>query len=186
MKVARILWYRPQEHFLGKFKSIKQRNGQKKSKNVANLYWLSKYKWKCGSGWLCQGARTAAACVQTLIVTNDCWAASDNNSATSRPNNTCRQYFASPYSATPDTGNSAAKTNISGYDDMEDNVKSVCLNHGIMGRRFPDGGLLRYRKWVPQQLGDVIVVTNSPPIGLMRSQLTNHQEGIVLAVRAWS
>ena len=22
--------------------------------------------------------------------------------------------------------------------------------HGIMGRRFPDGGLLRYRKWVPQ------------------------------------
>ena len=37
--------------------------------------------------------------------------------------------------------------------------------HGIMGRRFPDGGLLRYRKWVPQQLGDVIVVTNSPPIG---------------------
>ena len=24
-----------------------------------------------------------------------------------------------------------------------------------MGRRFPDGGLLRYRKWVPQQLGDV-------------------------------
>ena len=27
--------------------------------------------------------------------------------------------------------------------------------HGIMGRRFPDGGLLKYRKWVPQQLGDV-------------------------------
>ena len=26
--------------------------------------------------------------------------------------------------------------------------------HG-MGRRFPDGGLLRYIKWVPQQLGDV-------------------------------
>ena len=24
----------------------------------------------------------------------------------------------------------------------------VC-SHGIMGRRFPDGGLLRYRKWVP-------------------------------------
>ena len=49
-----------------------------------------------------------------------------------------------------------------------------------MGRRFPDGGLLRYRKWVPQQLGDVIVVTNSPPIGHMRSQLTYHQVGIVL------
>ena len=30
-----------------------------------------------------------------------------------------------------------------------------CFKHGIMGRRFPDGGLLRYRKWVPQQLGDV-------------------------------
>ena len=58
--------------------------------------------------------------------------------------------------------------------------------HGIMGRRFPDGGLLRYRKWVPQQLGDVIVVTNSPPIGHMRSQLTNHQVGIVLDVQAWS
>ena len=54
-----------------------------------------------------------------------------------------------------------------------------------MGRRFPDGGLLRYRKWVPQQLGNVIVVTNSPPIGLMRSQLTNHQVGIVFAVRVW-
>ena len=52
--------------------------------------------------------------------------------------------------------------------------------HGIMGRRFLDGGLLRYRKWVPQQLRDVIVVTNSPPIGHMRSQLTNHQVGIVL------
>ena len=63
---------------------------------------------------------------------------------------------------------------------------SECIFHGIMGRRFPDGGLLRYRKWVPQQLGDGIVVTNSPPIGLMRSQLTNHQVGIVLDVQAWS
>ena len=61
---------------------------------------------------------------------------------------------------------------------------SQARRHGIMGRRFPDGGLLRYRKWVPQQLGDV--VSNSPLIGLMRSQLTNHQVGIVLAVRAWS
>ena len=59
-------------------------------------------------------------------------------------------------------------------------------SHGIMGRRFPDGGLLRYRKWVPQQLGDVIVVTNSPPIGHMRSQLTNHQVGIILDVQGWS
>ena len=56
-----------------------------------------------------------------------------------------------------------------------------------MGRRFPDGGLLRYRKLVPQQLGDVIVVvTNSPPIGHMISQLTNHQVEIVLDVQAWS
>ena len=60
------------------------------------------------------------------------------------------------------------------------------IAHGIMGRRFPDGGLLWYRKWVPQQLGDVIFVTNSPPIGHMRSQLTNHQVGIVLDVQAWS
>ena len=59
-------------------------------------------------------------------------------------------------------------------------------NHEIMGRRLPDGGLLRYRKGVPQQLGDVIVVTNSPPIGLMRSQLTNHQVGNVLDIQAWS
>ena len=62
----------------------------------------------------------------------------------------------------------------------------VCLLHGIMGRRFPDGGLLRYRKWVPQQLGYVIDVTTSPPIGHMRSQLTNHQVGIVIDVQAWS
>ena len=54
--------------------------------------------------------------------------------------------------------------------------------HGIMGMRFPDGGLLRYIKCVPQQLGDVIVVTNSPVIGHMRSQLTNHQVGIVLDI----
>ena len=59
-------------------------------------------------------------------------------------------------------------------------------SHGIMGRRFPDWGLLRCRKWVPKQLGDVIVVTKSLPIGHMRSQLTNHQVGFVLAVRAWS
>ena len=64
--------------------------------------------------------------------------------------------------------------------------KKQYSDHGIMGRRFPDGGLLRYRKRVPQQLGDVIVVTNSAPIGLMRSQLTNHQVGIVFAVRIWS
>ena len=69
---------------------------------------------------------------------------------------------------------------------IHNSLKEKCLIHGIMGRRFPDGGLLRYRKWVPQQLGDVIVVTNSPPIGHMRSKLTNHQVGIVLDVQAWS
>ena len=55
-----------------------------------------------------------------------------------------------------------------------------------MGRRFPDGGLLSYIKHKQQQLGDVIVVTNSPPIRHMRSQLTNHQVGIILDVQAWS
>ena len=64
--------------------------------------------------------------------------------------------------------------------------KEKDFSHGIMGRRFPDGGMLRYRKLVAQQLGDVIVVTNSPPIGHMRSQLTNHQVEIVLAIRVWS
>ena len=62
----------------------------------------------------------------------------------------------------------------------------VTLDHGIMGTGIPAGGLLRYRKWVPQQLGDVIVVANSPPIGLMRCKLTNHHLGIVLDVQAWS
>ena len=60
--------------------------------------------------------------------------------------------------------------------------KEKDFSHGIIGRRFPDGGLLRYRKLVPQQLGDVIVITKSPPIGLMRSQLINHQVGIILDV----
>ena len=65
-------------------------------------------------------------------------------------------------------------------------MRNEYSTHGIMGRRFPDGGLLRYRKLVPQQLGDVIVVTNSHPIGLMRSQLTNHQGGIILDIQTWS
>ena len=65
-------------------------------------------------------------------------------------------------------------------------VSKESKGHGIMGTGIPAGGLLRYRKWVPQQLGDVIVVANSPPIGLMRCKLTNHHLGIVLDVRAWS
>ena len=31
-----------------------------------------------------------------------------------------------------------------------------CCAQRRMGRKLTDGGLLRYRKWVPQQLGDVI------------------------------
>ena len=46
-------------------------------------------------------------------------------------------------------------------------------------------GVAEIQKMSPS-LGDVIVVTDSPPIGLMRSRLTNQQVGIVLAVRAWS
>ena len=57
------------------------------------------------------------------------------------------------------------------------------------GNRNPGWGVAEIQKMSPpnpQQLGDVIVVTNSPHIGLMRSQLTNQQEGIILDVRAWS
>ena len=50
------------------------------------------------------------------------------------------------------------------------------------GREVPRWGVAEIQK----QLGDVIVVINSPPIGHMRSQLTNHQVGIVLDVQAWS
>ena len=65
-----------------------------------------------------------------------------------------------------------------------------------MGRRFPDGGLLRYRKWVPQQLGDVNKQGSgdSRPIGARHGNTSaNHtdlQSGYgwpcVFAVRMWS
>ena len=65
-----------------------------------------------------------------------------------------------------------------------------------MGRRFPDGGLLRYRKWVPQQLGDVNKQESgdSRPIGARHGDTAaNHtdlQSGCgrpcVFAVRLWS
>ena len=68
--------------------------------------------------------------------------------------------------------------------------------HGIMGRRFPDGGLLRYRKWVPQQLGDVNKQWSgdSRPMGARHGDTAaNHtdlQSGCgrtcVFAVRVWS
>ena len=65
-----------------------------------------------------------------------------------------------------------------------------------MGRRFPDRGLLRYRKWVPQQLGDMNKQGNgdSRPIGARQSHTAaNHtdlQSGCgrpcVFEVRVWS
>ena len=65
-----------------------------------------------------------------------------------------------------------------------------------MGRRFPDGGLLRYRIWVPQQLGDVNKQGSgdSPPIGAQHGDMAaNHtdlQSGCgrtcVFAVQVWS
>ena len=68
--------------------------------------------------------------------------------------------------------------------------------HGIMGRRFPDGGLLRYRKWVPQQLGDVNKQESgdSRPMGAWHGDTAaNHTDLLsgcgrtcVFAVQAWS
>ena len=54
------------------------------------------------------------------------------------------------------------------------------------GKEVPRWGVAEIQKMSPSTMGDVIVVTNSPPIGHMRSQLTNHQVGIVLDVQAWS
>ena len=51
------------------------------------------------------------------------------------------------------------------------------------GKEVPRWGVAEIQK---MKMGDVIVVTNSPPIGHMRSQLTNYQVGIVLDVQAWS
>ena len=68
--------------------------------------------------------------------------------------------------------------------------------HGIMGRRFPDGGLLRYRKCVPQQLGDVNKQESgdSRPIGARHGDMAaNHTDlrstcgrPCVFAVWVWS
>ena len=51
-----------------------------------------------------------------------------------------------------------------------------------MGRRFPDGGLLRYRKWVPQQLGDV--ADRQPTNGSAAQQ--HGSQSHRFAVRVWS
>ena len=51
-----------------------------------------------------------------------------------------------------------------------------------MGRRFPDGGLLRYRKWVPQQLGDV--ADRQPTNGSAAQRHGSQSRGF--AVRVWS
>ena len=50
-----------------------------------------------------------------------------------------------------------------------------------MGRRFPDGGLLRYRKWVPQQLGDV--ADRQPTNGSAAQRHGSQSHGF--AVRVW-
>ena len=47
---------------------------------------------------------------------------------------------------------------------IRDSEVGAASFHGIMGRRFPDGGLLRCRKWVPQQLGDVAYNIDNPAI----------------------
>ena len=52
-----------------------------------------------------------------------------------------------------------------------------------MGRRFPDGGLLRYRKLVPQQLGDVIKQGSgdSRPMGVRHGDtVANHTDLLYL------
>ena len=54
------------------------------------------------------------------------------------------------------------------------------------GNRYPSWGVAEIQKMSPPTTEDVIVVANSPPIGLMRCKLTNHHLGIVLDVRAWS
>ena len=65
-----------------------------------------------------------------------------------------------------------------------------------MGRSFPDGGLLRYRKRVPKQLGDVNKQGSgdSQPIGARHGDMAaNHRklqsgcgQPCVFAVRLWS
>ena len=47
-------------------------------------------------------------------------------------------------------------------------------------------GVAEIQKMSPSTAGRLLSLTNSPPIGHMRSQLTNHQVGIVLDVQAWS
>ena len=59
--------------------------------------------------------------------------------------------------------------------------------HGIMGMRFPDGGLLRYRKWVPQQLGDVNKQESgdSRPIGARHGDTAANYMDLQSVVRVW-
>ena len=74
--------------------------------------------------------------------------------------------------------------------------KEKDFSHGIMGRRFPDGGLLRYRKLVPQQMGDVNKQESgdSQPMGVRHgSTAANHMDLLsgcgrtcVFADQAWS
>ena len=55
------------------------------------------------------------------------------------------------------------------------------------GKEVPRWGVAEIQKMSPSTTGrSYCCHYNSPPIGLMRSQLTNHQVGIVLDVQAWS
>ena len=56
-----------------------------------------------------------------------------------------------------------------GGPDVDPQVGLVTWNNGKEVLRW---GVAEVQKMSPLQLGDVIVVTNSPPIGHMRSQLT--------------
>ena len=58
----------------------------------------------------------------------------------------------------------------------------VMVTQGIMGRKLADGGLLRYRKWVPQQLGDVADRQPTNGSAAQRHGSQSHR----FAVRVWS
>ena len=55
----------------------------------------------------------------------------------------------------------------------------IAWNNG----KVPRWGVAEVQKMSPSTIDNW---ETSPPIGLMRSQLTNHQVGIVLATWAWS
>ena len=66
--------------------------------------------------------------------------------------------------------------------DIECMEITMLWTHGIMGMRFTDGGLLRYRKWVPQQLGSRHGETTANHMDLQ----SGCGRTCVFAVRVWS